>query len=225
MKKDIAYYLSLPYTIELLPEQPEGWVARVKELPGCITSADTPEEALAEIQELKQEWLQNAIEDHFEIPEPREEEEYSGKFNLRVPKTLHRKLVEKANEEGVSLNTLCISLLSERLAQSKHIEMARDFSLLKQSLENSQTSTKALITVPQEVPALIARLLGERGPKTPSPRFGQDFPEQIEEYEERKTETVITRRVRPSPSMRSIQSDLDNNLNVTNELLQLRNMK
>jgi hypothetical protein len=38
------------------------------------------------------------------IPEPRPEEEYSGKFVVRVPRSLHRELVETAEREGVSLN-------------------------------------------------------------------------------------------------------------------------
>lgn len=31
-------------------------------------------------------------------------EDYSGKLNIRIPKSLHRILVEKAKEEKVSLN-------------------------------------------------------------------------------------------------------------------------
>jgi antitoxin HicB len=113
MKKDFDYYMTLPYTIEILPEQPDGWYAGIKELPGCMTTAETAEEALTEIQELKEEWIRNAIEDKFEIPEPRAREGYSGNFRMRIPKSLHRKLVETADEEEVSLNTLCVAMLSE----------------------------------------------------------------------------------------------------------------
>jgi antitoxin HicB len=115
MKKDFNYYMALPYTIEILPDQPDGWYAGIKELPGCMTTAQTAEEALADIKELKEEWLQNAIEDKFEIPEPRAREEYSGNFRLRVPKSLHRKLVEAADIEDVSLNSICVSLLAEAI--------------------------------------------------------------------------------------------------------------
>lgn len=39
---------------------------------------------------------------------------FSGKFIVRLQPTLHRQLVETANEEGLSLNRLCALRLSER---------------------------------------------------------------------------------------------------------------
>jgi len=56
------------------------------------------------IEDAKVCWLESALEDGVTIPEPRTAEKYSGKFNVRLPKTLHRILVEKAKEENVSLN-------------------------------------------------------------------------------------------------------------------------
>ena len=117
MNKDIDYYMSLPYTIELIPEPEGGWFVGIKELPGCMTDADTREEALREIDQIKREWLEIALEEGLSIPEPRLDEEHSGKFNLRVPKTLHRKLVEAAELDGVSLNTFCTSALAEAVGR------------------------------------------------------------------------------------------------------------
>ena len=37
MEKTVAYYLSLPYTIELKHDAEDGWFVRVKELPGCMS--------------------------------------------------------------------------------------------------------------------------------------------------------------------------------------------
>jgi antitoxin HicB len=115
MTKDLNYYLQLPYTIEILPDQPNSWYVGIKELPGCMTIADSVEEAISEIQQLKEEWLQNALEDDFDIPEPRHIEDFSGNFRLRLPKGLHRKLVSKAEEENISLNTMCVYILSEAM--------------------------------------------------------------------------------------------------------------
>jgi predicted RNase H-like HicB family nuclease len=51
MDKTIDYYVSLPYTIEMTPE-PEGrWCVSVKELPGCNSQGDTPEEAIQKIRD------------------------------------------------------------------------------------------------------------------------------------------------------------------------------
>jgi predicted HicB family RNase H-like nuclease len=48
------------------------------------------------------------------IPEPIADRRYSGKFNVRVPESLHRELALAAAEEGVSLNRF----VSDRLAHS-----------------------------------------------------------------------------------------------------------
>jgi hypothetical protein len=58
--------------------------------------------------------LEIAREEGKEIPHPRIyiDSEYSGKFTLRTPKTLHRQLVEEAEREGVSLNQFILSLIA-----------------------------------------------------------------------------------------------------------------
>ena len=47
-----------------------------------------------------------------EIPAPSHSPEYSGKFNLRIPKSLHARLAAAAQREGVSLNQYVVHLLS-----------------------------------------------------------------------------------------------------------------
>jgi antitoxin HicB len=37
----------------------------------------------------------------------------SGKFVQRLPKSLHAKLVKRAKQEGVSLNTLVLAFITE----------------------------------------------------------------------------------------------------------------
>ncbi|UOF90981.1 type II toxin-antitoxin system HicB family antitoxin [Fodinisporobacter ferrooxydans] len=104
-EKNLDYYLSLPYTITLIPAQEGGYVVKINELPGCLSQGETVEEALSMIEDAKRAWIEVALEVGNDIPEPvRGEEEYSGKFNVRVPKSLHRLLAEKAKEEKVSLN-------------------------------------------------------------------------------------------------------------------------
>ena len=100
MDKTIEYYMSLPYTIELRREPEEGWFVQVKELRGCMSQGETREEALAMIQEAMELWLEVALEDGLPIPEPRTEEDYSGKFVVRVPRSLHQELVEARRGRG-----------------------------------------------------------------------------------------------------------------------------
>ncbi len=55
------------------------------------------------------------------LPEPEvrpSREEYSGKFVVRVPKSLHAALAAEAAAEGVSLNQLVVAKLSVQLAGS-----------------------------------------------------------------------------------------------------------
>lgn len=104
MRKTLEYYLGLPYTIEMVPEPGGGWFVAVRELPGCMSQGDTPDEAIEMIRDAMRAWLSFALEDGTDIPEPRELDEYSGKFLVRVPRSLHRALVQRAESEGVSLN-------------------------------------------------------------------------------------------------------------------------
>ncbi len=98
-------YLKLPYTLEITRDlESGGWVARVVELPGCITQAETFEQLDEMVQDAMRGWLEVALQDGLSIPEPRAKQAYSGKFVVRVPKSLHHRLVEKAEAEGVSLN-------------------------------------------------------------------------------------------------------------------------
>ncbi len=102
--KTLEYYMNLPYTIELQRDPEDAWFVQVKELRGCMSQGDTAEEALAMIQEAMPLWLEVALEDDLPIPEPRSDDDYSGKFVVRVPRSLHRQLVEAAAGDGVSLN-------------------------------------------------------------------------------------------------------------------------
>jgi antitoxin HicB len=104
MKKNIEYYMNLPYTRELIKEPEGGWFIRIKELPGCMSQGDTVEEAMNMIEDAMLGWLDVSLEDGDSIPEPAPDEEYSGKFVVRLPRSLHRQLAETAEREGVSLN-------------------------------------------------------------------------------------------------------------------------
>lgn len=69
-----------------------------------MSQGDTQEDALAMIRDAQQLWLRGALEDGWTIPEPRLNDSYSGKFNVRVPRSVHCDLVQAAESEGVSLN-------------------------------------------------------------------------------------------------------------------------
>jgi antitoxin HicB len=65
------------------------------------------------------------MEDGQEIPEPRPVETCSGKFIVRVPRSLHRELVEDAEREGVSLNMYVSTILGKAVGQARAVEGER----------------------------------------------------------------------------------------------------
>jgi len=123
-EKNFDYYMSLPYTMIMKPSLEGGFVAKINELPGCLTQGETKAETLEMIEDAKAAWIDIALQDGEEIPEPTNEE-FSGKFNIRIPKTLHKELTIKAKEENVSLNQFTTYLLSSgvgrRMRLQKHL--------------------------------------------------------------------------------------------------------
>lgn len=117
MNRTVDEYMALPYTIEIVPDE-NGFFVRVRELDGCMSVGTTKTEALDMIEDAMREWLDTAIEDDLDIPLPESlrKDSYSGKFPLRMPKSLHEKLAKAASLDGISLNQYIVNLLSERHA-------------------------------------------------------------------------------------------------------------
>lgn len=69
--KSVDYYDSLPYKMVVTRDVEEGgYVVSFPDLPGCITCADTKDEAIANAQDAKRAWIEAALESNVEIPEP-----------------------------------------------------------------------------------------------------------------------------------------------------------
>lgn len=116
LKKEVQKYMDLPYTIKVIPEEDGTYFVEVEELPGCMSQGTTKEKALEMIKDAMKGWLESCIVRGLEIPLPNVMREYSGRFVVRVPASLHRRLVENAKKEGVSLNQYIVSSLSEKLS-------------------------------------------------------------------------------------------------------------
>lgn len=105
------------------------WICEFPDLKGCIGVGNTYDEAVSEGMLNKEVWIETAKEVGREIPEPTsfDNRGYSGKFNLRIPKSLHRDLAFQAEREGVSLNSLCSSILAKGLSH-RCVPLALDFT-------------------------------------------------------------------------------------------------
>jgi len=128
MKKDLQYYLDLPYDIkirEVPKEEGGGYLACIPLLGEnrCEGYGKTRLEALEDLDGVKTHLFNDYLSRGLEILEPqKDEDQFSGKFLLRIPKILHSQLSHAAKENEVSLNSYISYLLStnhasERLTQ------------------------------------------------------------------------------------------------------------
>jgi len=109
---------TLTYPFEILPlssAEGGGYAIMFPDLPGCRSDGATPEKAIENGRLALADWLAVATEFGDDVPVPYAS--VSGRFVQRVPKSLHRQLVDQAKNEGVSLNTLVVSLVAEGLGR------------------------------------------------------------------------------------------------------------
>jgi antitoxin HicB len=100
-------------------EEGGGYLIEFPDLPGCMSDGETIEEAFRNGEGARLDWIAAMKEAGRPIPPPSVEptETFSGKWQLRTPKSLHRRLAERAKHEGVSLNTLAVTMLAQSLAE------------------------------------------------------------------------------------------------------------
>ena len=112
---NIQKYLDRPYHIviqHINDESGSYFFATVREFDGCMSHGDTYSEAFENIQDAMKGWIEAKLENGFSIPDPIDDKNYSGKFVLRLPKSLHARLALEAEQEGVSLNQYALYRLS-----------------------------------------------------------------------------------------------------------------
>lgn len=68
--QSLEFYKSLKYPITLHEDEDGGYVAQIKDLPGCITQGDSLEESVEMLKEAKELWLETAYERGIPIPPP-----------------------------------------------------------------------------------------------------------------------------------------------------------
>ena len=117
--KKLDYYLNLnyPITIDKFTDY-DGkmkYVAEIPDLPGCSSYGEELEEALEKLEDAKISWIEVSLARNLEIPEPVTENEFSGKFLLRIPAKLHKQLSVRAGRDSLSLNQFIRSALEKYL--------------------------------------------------------------------------------------------------------------
>ena len=117
MKIDKALINAYPFTIRPLSEADGGGFAiEYPDLPGCISDGSTPEETLKQGCDTVKSYLLSCVKHGDPIPKP---SEASGQWRQRVPRSLHARLAAEALLEGVSLNTLVMTMIAEGLGKRR----------------------------------------------------------------------------------------------------------
>lgn len=105
LDKQIKEFLKLSYSYTIGKDKEhdgkEYFYVQVNELPGCTADGITPEQALQKIKDAMYDWIETALINGERIPTP---ENYSGKFTVRIPPSLHKDLIIKVTKEGISIN-------------------------------------------------------------------------------------------------------------------------
>ncbi|MDP1614921.1 MAG: toxin-antitoxin system HicB family antitoxin [Methylococcales bacterium] len=106
--------IDYPFTVRHLSEdEGGGYLAEALDLNGCMADGETIEEAVHNLEDAINSWVETAQELGRPVPTPSDDQQFSGKWVVRTPKSIHHRLVEMAKREGVSLNTLMVSILAE----------------------------------------------------------------------------------------------------------------
>ena len=115
IESQVEYYASMPHTI-VIEEWDDGdgpyYLAKVVEFNGCMIDGETGAEALADLKDVKRDWIRTNLKLGNKIPSPIRQKRYSGTVSLRMPPSLHETLVELAEIEGISFNHYMVATLA-----------------------------------------------------------------------------------------------------------------
>jgi predicted HicB family RNase H-like nuclease len=102
------------YTYRVTWSEEDGeYVGLCVEYPSLSWLAPTPQEALEGIRQVVADVVADMEANEERVPEPIALRHYSGKFTVRIPPDLHRRLTLEAAESGISLNRLASAKLSQ----------------------------------------------------------------------------------------------------------------
>lgn len=127
-----AKYLSQPYSRILIPQEGGRFSAEILEFPGCFAEGGSPAETYFNLERAAKDWILACLESKKPVPEPLTDYESSGKYALRLPRSLYARAAKAAAKDGTSLNQYLVTAVAERLGESSSSEklLARLESLL-----------------------------------------------------------------------------------------------
>jgi antitoxin HicB len=153
--KSLKYYMNLNYPIELQQLDKNdggGYIASIPELgKDAFTGyGETVEEAIEDLNDTKEMLFTDYLEQAIEIPPPSKDEDYSGKFVIRLPIYLHRYLVEQSKANNVSLNTYCLALLSQGNTMQVVNKSLKSIAITMQAIKRGFSASNRLNVLPKQ---------------------------------------------------------------------------
>ena len=109
------------FTVNVFLDEDRDYLAHFVEMPNVSAFGQTPVEAIAELKQAWELMKECYAEDSEEIPVSPHRKQYSGQFNVRVDKRLHRALAVEAAQAGISLNALIAQKLAKTTETDSHI--------------------------------------------------------------------------------------------------------
>ena len=100
------------FSIELFKDDSGDWLAHFEELPNVSAFGSSPEDALDELKEAWEAMKESYLNHNEPLPIAPAKKEYSGQFNVRIDRRIHRALAVEAAQAGISLNALVAQKLS-----------------------------------------------------------------------------------------------------------------
>src|SRR5690554_656998 len=110
--KDLAHYPEIKYPISVQEGPQGGYFVTHPDLDGCMAEGETVEEAIENLADSRELWIQSRLEGGYPVPEPAEEEAHSGRISLRMAPALHASLARIAERRDISLNLLINTVLA-----------------------------------------------------------------------------------------------------------------
>jgi len=101
---------------KLSDEEGGGYLVEYPDVRYCIADGKTPEDAIRNGRKALEACLATMAEFGKRVPPP-DSSVQGGQWRQRVPKSLHARLVKRAEREGVSLNTLVTALIAEGIGR------------------------------------------------------------------------------------------------------------
>lgn len=119
MKKNLEYYMNLPYSyIVEWSDADNCYLGSIVELEKNMTCGDTPEEVITNLKDALEAYVNTSLANGLDIPEPIKMADYKGNITYRTTGLKHYRLAKIAKLKGMSINAFIDEAVDEKLQET-----------------------------------------------------------------------------------------------------------